>query len=419
MGKKLFLKFMLIFVTIMFIGVMSVNAETPCDNVDGVSCAYCVYDIVRINENIRCSFTFSVLFKNDGSGLEYKAISGPSSNSGYVKFEVNYNNFKKNDFVSSNSIVCPKLKTEETVSTAGQRTALITMKVYPDSANGTLSANSAQSVVKQGSTTSGETTPELKESYVCQYKSSNIGEFTISVNNGKLSVSGGNQACNGIIELDGLDVEAYTNKSCPDVYTLFNTREKTVCKVYKSHPGGGNTVKVSGKLYNQNTGTPTNPGNNQTTPSPAEYTEKVNYNNLCSNEGVSDAFRILGMIVYILKIAAPLLIIVTGMIDYFKAVTSSDEEALSKATESLIRRIISGVIVFLLPTIIWSIINLLDITDGIHDLDDSSFGVCTRCLLKNECSGTSSGGGSGGGSGSAATSGQSATKRETTIDMAQ
>ncbi len=107
------------------------------------------------------------------------------------------------------------------------------------------------------------------------------------------------------------------------------------------------------------------------------------------------------------------------MIDYFKAVTSSDEEALGKATESLIRRIISGVIVFLLPTIIWSILNLLDLTDGIHDLDDSSFGVCTRCLLKNECSGTSSGGGSGGGSGSAATSGQSATKREITIDMAQ
>ena len=157
-------------------------------------------------------------------------------------------------------------------------------------------------------------------------------------------------------------------------------------------------------------------GSSSYTPTPADYKEKVNYKSFCSNEGVSDSFRILGMIVYVLKIAAPILIIITGIIDYFKAVTSSDEEALSKATSSLVRRIISGILVFLLPTIIWSILKLLDITDGIQDLNDSSFGVCTRCLLKNECSGTSSGGGSGSGSG---TSGEAGNKHQVNIQMAQ
>ena len=81
----------------------------------------------------------------------------------------------------------------------------------------------------------------------------------------------------------------------------------------------------------------------------------------------------------------PLLIIVFGMIDYFNAVTSSDENALSKATESLIKRLVSGIVIFFIPTLLWGILNLLDITDGIHDLDNTEFGACTRCLLKNEC----------------------------------
>ena len=112
---------------------------------------------------------------------------------------------------------------------------------------------------------------------------------------------------------------------------------------------------------------------------------KVNYNNFCGNDGVTKVMKILGSVVYILKIVGPLLIIVFGIIDYAKAVVSSDENALSKATQSLIRRIISGVIVFLIPSILWGLLNVIDITDGIHDLNNTEFGTCTKCLLRNEC----------------------------------
>ncbi len=122
-------------------------------------------------------------------------------------------------------------------------------------------------------------------------------------------------------------------------------------------------------------------------PSDAGYELKVNYNSFCGNEngGVKTTFKILGMVVYVMKLLAPLLIIVFGVLDYFKAVTSSDEEAVNKATTSLIRRIVSGVIIILLPTLIWGILNLFDITDGIHDLNNNEFGACTKCLLLNEC----------------------------------
>ena len=116
------------------------------------------------------------------------------------------------------------------------------------------------------------------------------------------------------------------------------------------------------------------------------FAENVNYSNFCGNPGVTKVMKILGSVVYILKFIGPLLIIVFGVIDYAKAVVSSDENALNKATESLIRRIISGVVVFLIPSILWGLLNVIDITDGMHDLNNTEFGTCTKCLLRNECS---------------------------------
>ena len=121
------------------------------------------------------------------------------------------------------------------------------------------------------------------------------------------------------------------------------------------------------------------------TPDSKEIKTNLNYGSICGNEGVQTAFKVLGTVIFIVKILAPLLIIVFGMIDYFNAVTSSDENALSKATESLIKRLVSGIVIFFIPTLLWGILNLLDITDGIHDLNNTEFGACTRCLLKNEC----------------------------------
>lgn len=111
----------------------------------------------------------------------------------------------------------------------------------------------------------------------------------------------------------------------------------------------------------------------------------LDYDGICGNEGVQKAVKILGTIINLLKFIAPMLIIVLGIIDYVKAVTSDDENALSKATESLIKRLVSGIVIFFIPTLLWGILNILDITDGIHDLDNTEFGTCTKCLLKNKC----------------------------------
>ena len=112
----------------------------------------------------------------------------------------------------------------------------------------------------------------------------------------------------------------------------------------------------------------------------ADNNPNLDYENLCStNSGVSKTFRILGYVVLISKIVGPLIIIVIGILDLFKAMVSSDEDATSKSVMSLGRRIISGVLIFLIPTIIISLLKLLELTGGIEK--DSSFVACTTCLF--------------------------------------
>lgn len=173
---------------------------------------------------------------------------------------------------------------------------------------------------------------------------------------------------NSVISKEDLDINREQNTEFTQIYIF--KQGKTIGTGTKSD-GEEQTIE-GGKIS----------GNKVTT---QISTNDINYDNFCGNEGVAKVMKILGSVVQILKFVGPILIIVFGIIDYAKAVVSSDENALSKATQSLLRRIISGVVVFFIPTILWGILNLIDITDGMHDLDNTEFGTCTKCLLKNEC----------------------------------
>lgn len=107
--------------------------------------------------------------------------------------------------------------------------------------------------------------------------------------------------------------------------------------------------------------------------------ENINYNNLCANDGIGSAARIIGYIIIIAKWLVPLIIIVLGMVDFGKAVIASDEKAINKSASSLIRRIIAGLAVFFAPTIILAFLNLIQITGGIEET--SRFNACTKCIL--------------------------------------
>lgn len=70
----------------------------------------------------------------------------------------------------------------------------------------------------------------------------------------------------------------------------------------------------------------------------------------------------------VFRIIAPILVIVLGSLDLFLAMASSSEDKMRKAQSNFIKRIIMGVCLFFVPTIIYFIIDMAGQIDG-FDLD--------------------------------------------------
>lgn len=114
--------------------------------------------------------------------------------------------------------------------------------------------------------------------------------------------------------------------------------------------------------------------------------ESIIYDNLCYrfDEGIGAAFKIIGYVVLIAKWIVPLIIMVLGMVDFGKAVISSDEQAISKASKSLVTRFVAGIVVFFIPTIMLAFLNIIGVTNDIEGLDDNNpnrYSACTKCVL--------------------------------------
>lgn len=73
---------------------------------------------------------------------------------------------------------------------------------------------------------------------------------------------------------------------------------------------------------------------------------------LCNNGNVLVIIRIIKIGIDILKILLPLILIVLIMIDFLKTIPSGKEEELSKSIKIAIRRIISALMIFIIPTIV-------------------------------------------------------------------
>lgn len=82
--------------------------------------------------------------------------------------------------------------------------------------------------------------------------------------------------------------------------------------------------------------------------------------NFCDKHGVLVSMKILNRAFVIAKIIVPIFLIIFGIIDLIKAVTSSDSNAINNATGSLIKKVIIGLLVFFIPTIINAVFGLID-----------------------------------------------------------
>ena len=88
-------------------------------------------------------------------------------------------------------------------------------------------------------------------------------------------------------------------------------------------------------------------------------------------------WQIIGKVIFIIKIVVPILIIVLASIDLGKATISSDDKAVSKAAKTLLRRIVTGIIIFFIPLLIKVIFNMVA---GFNEDIKKDYENCVVCL---------------------------------------
>lgn len=99
-------------------------------------------------------------------------------------------------------------------------------------------------------------------------------------------------------------------------------------------------------------------------------------------------WQIVGWVLWVFKIAIPIIIIIFGMIDLGKAVVASKDDEIKKSVKSLVMRAIAGVIIFFIPTIIGAIFSL--VAEFGSDEYKGEYDKCKACITDpgdTECQG--------------------------------
>ncbi len=95
----------------------------------------------------------------------------------------------------------------------------------------------------------------------------------------------------------------------------------------------------------------------------------------CDYAGTRRTFKMIGLFINLARIIVPLLIIITESISLTKVIISGKDDDLKENWKVLVRKLIAGLVIFVLPTII-------DYTiDSLVGYDDSGFTQCSNCLL--------------------------------------
>ncbi len=91
----------------------------------------------------------------------------------------------------------------------------------------------------------------------------------------------------------------------------------------------------------------------------------------------ADILNFVGWVITLIKIAMPILIIVFGVLDFGKAVVGADEKVIKKSVTTLGIRVVAGLVIFFIPSIIVWLFGLVNAYNNMV----GDFGICQTCLL--------------------------------------
>ena len=90
--------------------------------------------------------------------------------------------------------------------------------------------------------------------------------------------------------------------------------------------------------------------------------------------------QLTSLIITVIEIAVPIILVITGSIDLLKGVAAQKEDEIKKGQQLLIKRMITGLIIFFL------IIGIKFIVSVVADSDETNnITSCMDCFLRNKC----------------------------------
>lgn len=355
------MKKIILFISLLFIPTFTFASEATCK-----------YKYANIELTINYKYGQKLTYSGTKSGnTSFGSLSG----------------VQVSNIVDSNgNISCPILYAKKSIS--GQKRFDVDFTISNidgyTAVNGTLNFTVQDDKEKQS--------PD-SNTHTCVYNKGTNTEYVLTWNGEKVVVSliGSrfDNFCSTQITQSEWNASMFANGKCPtEIYdqivfryeNLSNCKGRLIISTKTILTDNDSTTDVDGS-ENVYDGTNNENYKDETTQKPSDYVDKIDYNSLCENRSIKQTMKLIGYLVQVIRWIVPLIIIVLGMIDFGKATIESDDKALNKATASLIRRIVAGLVVFFIPTIILAILNAIEVTKGIEDETNSQFGACTKCIF--------------------------------------
>lgn len=179
----------------------------------------------------------------------------------------------------------------------------------------------------------------------------------------------------GIFSIKNVYAENYYTRTDGgrNIYYCQDDNCKTISSNSSDVKDSGNDVIINGEKYSYKSDIVSNKTSNDKEDS--DDSNSFGSNGPCNR--LKSPLKFIGYILLIVKIVIPLLLIVFGIIDLFKAVTGGKDGEITKSLKTFIFRLIAGVAIFFVPTIISFIFSLVDGFDSV----ESEFNVCQKCIL--------------------------------------
>lgn len=99
------------------------------------------------------------------------------------------------------------------------------------------------------------------------------------------------------------------------------------------------------------------------------------YMDFCNK--TASVWSLVGKFFFILKIIIPLLIIILAIFELSKSIMGGDSSKISKSVGVLAKKLIAGIIIFFIPTLVKV---AFDLVAGFNDEIKKDYGNCFTCL---------------------------------------